>query len=242
MSRNETSLARECLYRFFSLAITEPDDLDWCGLLDPASQEIAKASGDALDVEHDDAIGPAVAAVLVALRQPMDELRLEYQRVFGLTPARECPPFETEYHGNAEPFYCSQQLADIAGFYRAFGLNPGPMATVRPDHLALEFEFMAFLLMKQRLLEGHNTEALEVCAKAERDFFCEHIAWWTPAFAAGLIKRAGSGIYEALGRAIRALIVSECRRFGVTPIRTPLAVVAAEEREEPSECAGCAAN
>lgn len=247
MSRLESALARECLYRFFALAVTEPRDLDWFGLMDGDNQRLARDSAALLAEEDSGPSCSSLDAFVAELQQPATTVHEEFQRVFGLTPARECPPFETEYHGNAEPFYCSQQLADIAGFYRAFGLNPAPMATVRPDHLALELEFMAFLLMKQRLLQNEpdaaaTTDSQAVCAKAEVDFFRDHVSWWVPAFAAGLVKRAGHGLYAELGKALAAFVAAECRRLDVKVTRLPLAVVAPQPREEPTECAGCMAN
>ena len=70
---------------------------------------------------------------------------------FGLVLTRECPPYETEYHPSSEPFFRSQEMADVAGFYRAFGLETAQAARERPDYLGLELEFMAFLLLKKRL-------------------------------------------------------------------------------------------
>jgi TorA maturation chaperone TorD len=246
MNLSETALAREFLYRFFSLALTEPWGREWPALVSEENLALAIGSGEVVDARGEHALGSALDQLVSELRQPPESLDDEYQRVFGLTPARECPPFETEYHGNAETFYCSQQLADIAGFYRAFGLNPGAMATVRPDHLTLELEFMAYLLMKQRLLLESNdhdpSEKIGVVAKAEADFYRDHLAWWVPAFARGLAKRSVGGYYSALSRALGAFIVCESHRFGVRETRTPLVVVPTETRDDATECAGCTSN
>ena len=59
--------------------------------------------------------GDAVEPVLRALNRSGGDLTAEYDRVFGLVPCKECPPFETEYHRGTEPFFRAQQLADVAG-------------------------------------------------------------------------------------------------------------------------------
>jgi nitrate reductase assembly molybdenum cofactor insertion protein NarJ len=87
--------------------------------------------------------------LLAELPATVEGLREEYNRVFGLVLARECPPYETEYLAVGETFFRSQQLADIAGFYQAFGLAMSHATPERPDHVALELEFMAFLVVEE---------------------------------------------------------------------------------------------
>jgi TorA maturation chaperone TorD len=181
--------------------------------------------------------------LLEELRKPLVELRAEYDRVFGLVVARECPPYETEYHPTSETFFRSQQLADIAGFYRAFGLEGSRSQPERVDHLALELEFMAFLLLKKRLAEGSdNPDAPEqacVCDQAQQLFLKDHLAWWVPSFATGLRRKAGKGFYAALGGFLAAFIAGERIRFHVDPPRFPLQPALIERPEEQSGCAAC---
>ena len=132
-------------------------------------------------------------------------LRAQYDTVFGLVVPKECPPYETEYYPTQETFGRSQQMADVAGFYQAFGIEPAQSSPERPDHLALELEFMAFLLLKRRqaiAATDHDPEAGEqasICDRALRDFFRDHLAWWLPAFAAGLRRKAGARLSSCSG-------------------------------------------
>jgi TorA maturation chaperone TorD len=248
-------LARECLYRFLAAALTDPAD-GWGLLRDPDSEQVASFAAEVLREEaacEPVALGfgelpPAaldLAPLLAELGRPLDELVAEYDRVFGLVPSRECPPYETEYHATAEPFFRAQQLADVAGFYRAFGLEPSRSCPERPDHLALELEFMAFLLMKKRLAagaaEGDNGggDRAQVCADAETTFFRDHLAWWVPSFATGLRRKAGDGIYAALGRVLAAFMPTERLRSGVAAPRLPLRPAPIEPPEEQAGCAAC---
>src|SRR5262249_50909851 len=134
---------------------------------------------------------------------------------------------------------------DIAGFYRAFGIEPSSCRPERPDHLALELEFMAFLLMKGRLAvgaAGSNPDAAawaEVCASAQLAFFRDHLAWWLPAFATGLGRKAEGGYLGAVARVLAALVAAERARLGI-PIQSHLAQPDLIERpEEQSGCATC---
>src|SRR5262249_3835122 len=155
-------LARECLYRFLAASLSSPHTASHRLALDPDSQRLACVAAELLRSEARATAVPLgfgelppehldLGPLLGALHQSADGLETEYQRVFGLVLARECPPYETEYHSSAEPFFRSQQLADIAGFYRAFGLETSQAEPERLDHLALELEFLAVLLLKKRL-------------------------------------------------------------------------------------------
>jgi TorA maturation chaperone TorD len=249
-------LARECLYRFLAAALTDPRREPFGLALDPPSQLAAAAAADLLREEALAAPVPLgfgelppealdLADVCAALARPPDELRADYDRVFGLVYARECPPYETEYCPTAEPFYRAQQLADVAGFYRAFGLTGARALPERPDHVANELEFMAVLFLKDRLAADRAgpeaTDRTAVCAAARAAFFSEHLAWWVPSFTAGLRRKAGDGLYAALGRALAALLPAERGRFGVKAPRAPVRPALIERPEEDAGCAGCAA-
>jgi DMSO reductase family type II enzyme chaperone len=245
-------LARECLYRFLAAALGEPGGAGWSLVLDPPGRRLAQEAAELLREEALAAPQPLglgelppdycrLEPLLEQLLRPADDLQAEYDRVFGLVPTPECPPYETEYHASGETFFRSQQLADVAGFYRAFGLEPAHAVPERPDHLALELEFMAFLLMKKRLTgsEAGATERAEVCDQAQRTFFQEHLAWWVPAFATGLRRKAGSGLYSALAQVLASLVAAERWRLGIPAPRLPVQATLIERPEEQAGCAAC---
>jgi TorA maturation chaperone TorD len=183
-----------------------------------------------------------LSGLLAELLRPREELGAEYDRVFGLVSVRECPPYETEYCPAGEPFFRAQQLADVAGFYRAFGLTGARARPERPDHIALELEFMAHLLLKQRLADDGSpagSERAEVCADAARRFFRDHLAWWGSSFATGLRRRAGGGLYAGVGRTLAAFLPAERGRLGVKAPLAPRRPAPVERPEEPEGCAGC---
>jgi TorA maturation chaperone TorD len=245
-------LARECLYRFLAAAFTDPrhepfqmardehllsrtaaDLLREEALADPVPLGFGELTAEALDL----------ADVVNELDRPHDELCAEYDRVFGLVYARECPPYETEYCSTAEPFFRAQQVADVAGFYRAFGLIGSRSQPDRPDHLAAELEFMAVLFLKKRLAADLDVpEAanhIGVCETALGAFFRDHLAWWVPSFAAGLRRKAGGGLYAALGRVLAAWMPPERGRFGVKAPQAPVRPAFIERPEADAGCGGC---
>lgn len=244
-------LATESLYRFLSAVLGDPRSGQG-QLLIVHGHRLAI---DAADLLREEFGGQAVplglgeapiedlnARPLVReIEQAGSDLPAEYVRVFGFISCRECPPYETEFHANSDTFFRMQQVADVAGFYRAFGLAPGSEARERPDQLSLELEFMAYLLMKQRLTEDRMaTEQVnlprDICHQARAVFFRDHVSWWLPAFCLALRRKAKRGPYAAAARLLAALLPVERTRLGVAAPQLPL-VASVQERSD--ECEGC---
>jgi TorA maturation chaperone TorD len=249
-------LARECIYRLLATALRDPTCPAWSFLLSADDQRLARQAGELL---REEAIAQNVVLalgelppskldlqpVLAQLTGPVEKYIADHDRVFGLVIAKECPPYETEYYPARETFQRSQKLADIAGFYRAFGIEPSSTWPERPDHISLELEFMAFLIMKKRLAlsaeenDGRGVEQAMICDNAALKFFAAHLSWWVPAFATGLHRKAGSGLYAAIAQVLAAWIPAERARLDVAATRMPLKVDLIERPEEQAGCADC---
>lgn len=159
------------------------------------------------------------AALFAHLDSPSANLEALHRQVFGLTAiSTTCPPCETEWEPNTDVFYRCQQLADITGFYQAFGLEVSTGAGERPDHITVEAEFLYVLLAKEAAaLYQENSEGAEVCRDARRKFFQEHVGWWLPAFAQALSRVAPPGYYRQLATLTAGLSALERVSLGLPP-------------------------
>lgn len=192
----DTAIRRSQLYRFLACAFLYPDE-NWLEEA-PWVADIAQALG-APQLQIDDE------------RLSTDELQAEHRRVFGLTGSL-C--YETEY-GLPHEFRQSQELADIAGFYRAFGFVMGGPVRERPDHLAAELEFMHALALKEAYaLHNGAVEHAEICAGAQRVFIEGHLGQWIDLFAQSLAHNAHHGPYLALARFAAGFVADEAGRLG----------------------------
>lgn len=190
-------LARSRVYRFLSTAFLYPDE------------ETLPSLRKGLDELE------AFASSLVGLS--LVNLQAEYRRIFGHVISQECPPYEAQY-GSSHVFQQAQILGDIAGFYRAFGLEVSDQAKDRLDHIAVELEFMYFLAYKEAYaLVHHGEEAASSCREAQRKFFQEHLGRWAPLFFQLLGKKAQEGFYRKLASFAEAFLDEERKHLGVTP-------------------------
>ena len=160
--------AREHVLRFLSLAASDPAARRFEDFLDPDFQDLACAA--ARHLAADQASQPAqlapgevspenldLAPLVEAANVPRPQLVEDYTQVFGLVVSKECPPYEVQYCPQTFSVFRSQHLADIAGFYHAFGVAPGRDAPERVDHLACELEFLAWLVAKDGKLDVLST-------------------------------------------------------------------------------------
>jgi DMSO reductase family type II enzyme chaperone len=135
--------------------------------------------------------------------------------LFGHAVRGTCPPYELEYEAGDIP-QKSNELADIAGFYSAFGMEMDANAHERADHVAVQCEFMGVLALKAvYALETDNADAQQIVSDAQRTFLADHAGRWMPAVALRLTKADPKGFYGRLGRFLGEFIASECDRFEV---------------------------
>jgi len=209
----ERALSRSKLYLLVSWSLLYPEDdefLDYvqCGEF----VEDGRAAIDALDTALDGIGGELAKQKLVLLRKQFDQiekvvasecvnwqlsdLQAEHRRVFSNVITLDCPPYETLF-GNDHVFAQSQVMGDIAGFYRAFGVELSKDIHERLDHLSVEFEFMHFLAYKESYSRCHDgADKTQIVLDAQKKFVKNHIGRWVPLFCRMLVKKAASGLYQ----------------------------------------------
>lgn len=245
------NVARQALYRIGAWSLHDPQAGTWDrlsefrndalpldatalirGLPEAVPKELGLGERPLIDLD----LGP------VFDRLPFSRagLNAAFERTFGLLVSAACPPYETEYIDSKSTFQRSNTLADVSGFYRAFGLTPSREHPERHDHIALELEFMAHLLgMERQAAESdanRRKEYLEVCRAAQSRFLSEHLAWWIPTFAKLLKHQDPGGFYEAVGSFLAAWIPAERALLNVDVQSRP-ASPSMEAR--PENCDGC---
>ncbi len=177
--------------------------------------------------ESEDALTATVTVRLRALRKACDrirdqsgpaaleELEVAHGRLFGHSVRGTCPLYELEY-GRSEIIQQTAELADLSGFYNAFGMNLQDSAFERADHLSVECEFLSVLCLKEAWgREQNRPELAETCSDAQRLFLRDHLAKWLPALAQRVMSADPDGFYGCLASLATAFLSDECRRFDI---------------------------
>lgn len=204
-----SALARASVYRVLSLAAAYPTPARLVEVTRAAAGASALAS-----------LPPACADALRTLAHAAadtapEEIAREY--VFLFDGAVRCPPYEGAY-GPPSMAGKGAVLADISGFYSAFGLAPeGGGQAETEDHVTAELEFMSVLALKEAWARlDTDTGRLDVTREAQAGFLTDHLTRWVDAFAAELRTATTLPYYATLADAIVAWVRSETEALGVT--------------------------
>jgi DMSO reductase family type II enzyme chaperone len=234
---------RAALYSALALGFQPPDDEILSRLLTADSRSSLAGAATMLYPEQPDLIS-AIEALPAAEETNRWALASKYRVFFGHTAQGGISPYETEY-GNEALFQQPQELGDLMGFYRAFGLDMRAGIHERPDHVSCEFEFLMFLALKEAYALEHNDRDMrqETC-KAEMLFMRDHVGRFLPAFVGQLQRADRSGFYGNLGELCRRFVAAEADRLQVPLGAANLGLRPADDSRIPMACgsgADCAA-
>jgi DMSO reductase family type II enzyme chaperone len=215
ITRADETLARAMVLRLLSqvFAYPTPDDVERLTKDDvPLALDAAGHLPEPVEASLH-----ALAVALVGAAPA--ELESRYGEVFTHVHSGDCPIYETDY-GPRDVWRQSNELADLAGFYRAFGFDP---QGERPDHAAVELEFLHVLAYKEVWASVHDEDAkAAVCRDASAAFERDHALRWLPALAARVAALAVDGPYAAASALLASFCEAEIDRVGeVRPLGAP---------------------
>lgn len=210
-SKAETLLTRAALYRLLARAFAYPS---------PGHVAEVREGFSALSIELEkgpDAIGRYLPRARRAWRQAEEEsLSADYLRLFATGgPVRL---HETAF-GDARRFAGREvELADLSGFYAAFGFGLSPSNPDLPDHFSVELEFLGLLLVKEAWarMRGWRRES-HVTADAVSRFLEQHLGRWLEPLGASLHDASAGSPWRELADLAIAAVNDECRQRRVRP-------------------------
>jgi DMSO reductase family type II enzyme chaperone len=238
----DTAVARAFLHRFVAHAFEYPGGETWAWLRDAETHRAFRSAVESVGAATVRTAGGTLLGELSSgdFSQFLDA----HLSSFGHAARGPNPVNEIEYGDiKADPLFQPHRLADLAAFYRAFGLEVCEDASERQDHICMELEFMSVLAAKEAYALEHqiDDEALPLLRSAQKQFLREHLGRWTPAFTRRLARAAGPGVIAALADFTREFVSAECARFGVNTGSEDLNLRPVDDSAE-SLCGSCGLN
>jgi len=235
ISETDLALCRAILYGALALGFRPPSEETVARLISEKSGVALGKAAALLDPNRESGLAAAALSVTLAAAA-VTELLTSFRCLFGHTARGVVPPYETEY-GAGALFQQPQEMGDLMGFYRAFGLTLNPTEHERADHISCELEFLTFLALKEvYALEHQDAPMLEQTRKATRLFLRDHLARFVPAFTKKLAREARDGFYNDLADLCHKLVTQECTRYGVPLGPENLALRPATDDRAPMAC------
>jgi len=207
----ERALARAALYRLLGGAWAHPTGARLAELTRLAEGLAAAPPGPALR-EH--------VVALAAAARSVDPAALGAEHVFLFDRQVRCSPYEGAYGEAAQLAGKSAALADVAGFYAAFGVAPAAAAPDMEDHIGAELEFMSVLALKEAwAMAAGDADGVAVVRGAQASFLRDHLGRWAEAFADEVAAATPMAFYAAAATLLEAWIRADCGGLGVAPAR-----------------------
>lgn len=208
-------LARSRVYAYLAAWLRYPDRASWEDLTGAQGRASFAEACDLLAQEKTyNTLRRHRGGIRAEVCPGPEELEDHFQRVFGHTISKECPPCETEY-GRMHLFQQTDFLADLAGFYRAFGLEVKERVE-RADHISTELEFLHVLTFKEaRARERGRAEEAGICRDAQVSFLEDHLGRWGAVFAGRLERRDPDGPFGDAARLLSDFLRAEAAALSV---------------------------
>ena len=235
-------LARSRIYYLLACLFRPPDSITDSFCIEKEAQEWETAVGLLPAPYPQDILMPPLKQLVQELKGASKQARTQqYEDCFGHTAHGPVPCYELEYgeeHSHRQP----QQLGDIAAFYLAFGLKINTRSYERVDHLAVECEFMQYLIFKELyVLQHNNNENILICQQAAVNFLSNHLGHWLPSFAFRLAKASGEDLFKYVADFTLYFIVEDCRKLGIEVGPNNLPLRAVNEKID-AGCVSCSLN
>ena len=127
-----------------------------------------------------------------------EALAVEYCRLF-IGPGPHLSPHEAVIRGESR--HWGQATVDVCAVYAEAGFELRTDVREMPDHVGVEFQFVATLLHAELASRRQRRSAQEKRAREQRRQFLEaHLSRWLPGFAEAVAERSHLAFYRGLSR------------------------------------------
>lgn len=141
------------------------------------------------------------------------ELRVAYAARF-MGPFRvPAPPYGSVYLEEGRRLLGDSTI-DVITRYREAGVEIAPDQKDVPDHIAIELEFLAYLIsMEIEAGEGEDAQTARAALASQRSFLQDHLAAWVPKFVeATKANCEPNPFYDALAECTESFVTEDLRR------------------------------
>jgi len=146
----------------------------------------------------------------------LEQLLLGWHAAFDESSATRCKTTEMDQLDGPPQLELTRnfEMADVAGFYRAFGVEVGG-GDERPDHVRAELEFMNLLAVKETIArqEEDDGEHAEICLNASRAFLRDHLGRFAIRLGDQLAESASDAVYRNAGRLLAGFVALDLERI-----------------------------
>lgn len=135
-----------------------------------------------------------------------EELLVDYSKLFVGPTELAAAPYGSVYMENAGRIMGDSTMS-VVDFYESHGLVMDDNFTEVPDHIAVELEFMYYLVFNEiQAFESSDMTAVATAMESQEVFLDKFLREWADKFADKMSEGAETGFYKALAGCLSAFI------------------------------------
>lgn len=138
------------------------------------------------------------------------ELHSEYQKLF-VGPGPVLVPIWESVYFDPEHLMFGDRTLEVRESYQKYNLQFFHKNQQPEDHLAIELEFMCFLI--EQYLASQDEDQQKVVLFDQRDFIVKHLATWTDEFLQFMEKSTECQLYKGCCRLLKEFLEIELEMF-----------------------------
>jgi TorA maturation chaperone TorD len=139
----------------------------------------------------------------------VDRLACEFTRLF-IGPGKHIGPYESLHRDDQPAQHWGPSTAAVKRFVEHHGLAYDPGFQGMPDHISVEFQFMAEMAGAEAdaIEQGQDAEATQA-REVQRVFHKEHLSPWIPKFCDKVIELAELDFYKDFAHIAKAVVEAD---------------------------------
>lgn len=142
------------------------------------------------------------------------ELSAVYSRLFVGPFSLEAPPYGS-YYLEPDRKVMGETTVAVRNFYLQAGLDLDQEFTELPDHMAVELEFLSYLLQRTLEVAEEGAEEAARWIDRRRDFIRAYLAGWYTEFCAAIRTATDNPFYRAYADCLEAVISRDRQLLGL---------------------------
>ncbi len=123
------------------------------------------------------------------LHESAESIRSDHDRLYGVSATAAVAPYESVQRG-IDRLVFDRQTHQVREVYRTFGLSAPNLHREPDDHIGLEFDFVAQMLLRALDEIADDAGDPQVPLAAIRAFLHEHLSTWAPAMLGEVVSHA----------------------------------------------------
>ena len=140
-----------------------------------------------------------------------EDLAVEYARLFVGPFELKAPPYGSIYL-DGERRVMGDSTMEVVRIYEKAGLATDKEFKELPDHIAVELEFMYYLIYKEvEALEKLEKDKALVLEETRNHFFSRFLSPWVPSFCQKIKEATDNHFYIALADCLSIFIANQSR-------------------------------